>query len=185
MAWLSYKDHFFDELAISTEADRQRLATLINAACEYVESYCNRQFESQTHTDKVFDVMPDGSVFLDSPPVTSITSVALLSAEGTSANSFTPTWETYTGSLYVSENGIIDAGFPRGAKVKVTYVSGYSDVPEAIKQVAANLAKSSFSGSAGRIKSENLGGYSYSLEDPEKMPMADRRILNMWKDRRI
>jgi hypothetical protein len=172
MPYLTYKDHYFSDLQINTE-DRQRISTLIAAACNYVEAYCNRQFEKQEHT-RVYQVQPDGCVILDNPPIDSIDEIEVY-GDG---------WTVYTGAFFCADNGILEGGFGRG-KIRVTYTSGYSDVPEAIKLATANLVKASLAGSGGRLQSEKIGDYSYTLAPAESMPMSDKKILNLWKDRRI
>ena len=76
-------------------------------------------------------------------------------------------------------------GFIRGSKVRAIYTGGWSDPPEPIKQVVASLVTSAFNGPEGRIKSETLGSYSYSLEDASKLPASDQRVLAYYKDRQI
>lgn len=91
-------------------------------------------------------------------------------------------WKNYSGSIHWNkEIGVLE-GLPAGDKVRVVYVAGFSDVPEPIKQVAANLATGVYEGE--KIKSESLGQYSYTTEDLNALPGSDKQILALYRDRR-
>jgi hypothetical protein len=96
-------------------------------------------------------------------------------------------WDDYAGSLDTGDiaNGILELYLPRGYKVRATYTGGYIDVPEPIKLATANLVISAYQGAEGRIESESLGGYSYTLASVDSLPMNDIKTLAYYRDRRI
>lgn len=70
--------------------------------------------------------------------------------------------------------------------VKVKYRGGFSVVPEGIQQVCANMVAYMLDKTTG-IQSENLGDYSYTLAQNavDSMPLQDKQILNLYRDRRV
>lgn len=106
-------------------------------------------------------------------------------------------WEDWTGYVPMrtdTKKGIIQIAdsdtispwvgpFGRFNTVRITYRGGFVDVPEGIKYATSELVKSAYSGAEGRIKSESLGSYSYSLDDIDSLPMSIRKILAHYKER--
>jgi len=88
-------------------------------------------------------------------------------------------WKDYPGSTQWHQEVAQLSGFQPWESVRVLYTGGFSDVPEPIKDVTANLAKGKYEG--GTIKSESLGGYSYTMEDAERLPNSDRKVLGLYR----
>ena len=282
MSWLDYQSKYFHSLRL-TDEDSETIQTLIDAACEFVEKYCNRRFQ-RGQWDKVFTVSQEGSIVLDNPPLVSIDRLCIAASGWLLVNNSSPSvtnasyattndslkllwyaggvrstaelkyssyptlgtlaaavtglgsgwngsilstnrigfpsvdiigqqygnatgtgntvnsWYDYTGyydqtmRLPLTEgfywdwdiqHGIVRAYFIPGTKVRAVWTGAYDDVPEPVKQATANIVCSAYNGPEGRIKTETLGTYSYTLEDIEKMPMGDKKVLAYYKDRKF
>jgi hypothetical protein len=83
------------------------------------------------------------------------------------------------------QKGIVRAYFIPGTKVRAVWTGGFADVPEPVKQVAANLVCSAYQGPEGRIKTETLGTYSYTLADVDSLALNDKKVLAYYKDRKF
>lgn len=90
-------------------------------------------------------------------------------------------WKDFGGWSHWNKEGQVD-GLNSNELIRVVYTAGYSDVPEPIKEATAHLAIDGFEG--GKIKSESLGGYSYTMEDVGNLPKNDQAILGYYRDRR-
>jgi len=263
--WLDYQSKYFHSLN-ATDEDAETIQTLIDAAVEFVEKFCGRQFSQMEH-DRIYTVMQDGTVVIEHPPISHVTRICVptgswLTVENNSSSvtnaSFATTdssliltdysgglrsthtltfaayptltalasaivalghgwtgsvatgygnypssdllpqqhgnaktentlwnWDDYQGVFnFDYRTGVLDLWLNRGQRVRVVYMGGFEDVPEDIKQATANLVVASFNGPEGRIQSESLGGYSYSLAPVDTLPMNDKRILSQYRDRR-
>lgn len=74
----------------------------------------------------------------------------------------------------------------RETSVRIKYSAGFSTIPEPIQQVCGNMVCNMFSATNGALVSENLADYSYSLSNSamDTLPLRDRQILSMYRDRR-
>lgn len=122
-------------------------------------------------------------------PYTSFPSSDLISGQ-----TYTPTanlllWCEDTGTQY-------DCDLPRGVirvqgivnkPVKVTWTGGFTSIPEDLQRVCAELAKNTFNAIKGNEISENLGPYSYMLSGSgsSRLPLTVRKILELYRDRRV
>jgi hypothetical protein len=282
MSWLDYSSKYFHSLTL-TDEDAETVQTLIDAACEYVEKYCNRRFQ-RGQWDKVYTVSQEGSIVLDNPPIVSIDRLCVASSGWLLVKNTSPTvtnasysttgtslklgwyaagvrgtaelrysqyptlgslaagvsavgsgwsgtivssgkdlfpsvdiigqqygnatgtgntvnnWVDYSGyfdqtmrlplteGLYWDwniENGIVRAYFIPGTKVRAVWTGGFADVPEPLKLATANLVCSAYTGPEGRIKTETLGAYSYTLESVDALAMSDKKTLAYYKDRKF
>lgn len=259
--WLRASDPYFDELSVSTEAEKDRLNRLIKSAISYVEDrYCRRKL-AEAEYDEVarakqgaivlrnFPVkyitricvgeLPAITIHNDSSSVSnaswsvdqtslrmthyangvritnvlsladsptlsvlasaiadagwtvavahgyeqrpSIDLVAYQAGNGKNANNVY-LWDDYSGSFQFDERtGIIDGAFADRGRIRVVYTAGYLPVPEDLRQATAHLVIQGYSGTP--VQSENLGGYSYSLVDVDKLPMSDKKVLSLYRDR--
>lgn len=74
----------------------------------------------------------------------------------------------------------------RTDEFRIQYTAGFEVIPEDLQQVCANLVANLFDSSQGTMQSETLGDYSYtvSLSSIDTLPLRDRQILSMYRDRR-
>lgn len=140
---------------VGVSGDDTAIGNAITAAQERLERLAGRSFESAARTE-YYDGLGSESIQLRAYPVTSITSVQLLNADRTAAETLdsgsyvvnTTTGElrlspAYAGRFIPTEDydtpGIITWGtgpqFPdQFQNVKVVYTGGYSSVPTSLKQ---------------------------------------------------
>jgi hypothetical protein len=74
---------------------------------------------------------------------------------------------------------------PRGSlNVRVQYTAGYNVIPEDLQDACGLLAASLYSNpaSAGELKSETLGDYSYERELSERLPKRVLAVVKQYKD---
>lgn len=160
-------------------ADDTLITSLITAARQWCERYCNRAFIEQTIT-QVYDCFPaSGDVIrLAVSPVGSITSV-----QYTDDNGDAQTWDSsnyildsYTEPCEMSE--AYNQTFPNTQDIKnavtVTYVAGYgnaaSDVPAPIKQAMLLMI--------GHL-------YMHREDTVSEKRTAAERLLNFWRVTRL
>ena len=161
-------------LGISASTWDTILATLVTSASAIIQSYCRRQFNSQTFTeyhDGADLQVPRAQIIVKNPPIISVTSVY-------DDLDQPPTWpaadlvssDDY--AVYLDE-GIVelypDYTFGDGRRnVRVIYVGGYATVPTDIEQAAnmlvANIFNRGRTGADG-LQSERIGDYSYVRAD--------------------
>jgi len=99
-------------------------------------------------------------------------------------------WVEQDLDLYVDMDlGIIHNTFAEEQLVRIVYTAGWSDPPEPIKKVVADLAIELLNTNDGKLKKENLDGYSYELFSPSeaaaKIPITNQSILNSYRDTRV
>lgn len=84
------------------------------------------------------------------------------------------------------ENGIVKH-LPRYSRIRIDYRAGFATIPEPIQQVTANLVGNMFDEKHRGIISERLGDYNYTLSATafDRMPIQDRQILDLYRDRRV
>lgn len=94
---------------------------------------------------------------------------------------------TYYGGFgaFAASWGYYGGFFSRGKNVRIVYQGGFETPPAEIKQCIADLVITAFNGPEGRIKSESLGDYQYSLMDFDELPMSDKKIMSLYKDRLV
>jgi hypothetical protein len=73
---------------------------------------------------------------------------------------------------------------PRWTKVRVVYVGGFTQVPDPILLVCSKLVKQFYDNDQVK-SSESLGSYSYSIFSPEDLLVTDRKILALYRVRRV
>lgn len=140
------------------------LALLISAASNAIEKRCRRVFAQATLTE-TYSGSGHGRVWLNRPPISSITSVSVdgVALDNTNGDAWS----------YVSETGELRRGTSRYAggfasdDIDVVYVGGYASIPPDIKVACITLVKHLADGArqTGLLKSESIGDYSYTMAD--------------------
>lgn len=190
-------------MAIITKSDYKTLkgisATTYDAVLDamlpmlqgLVEDTIGRAFDTGTYTE-TWDGLGSPSVFLRNTPITSVTSVTLLSpGSSVVVDSSTYTFNAATGEVSFRPRSwgrvvVDDFGqlapnpqvpwpqFPEQFQsVRVVYVGGYSIMPPGLKMAMVRfadyyLAEMLNAPDQGNIAGETLGNYTYTRKPPEE-----------------
>lgn len=153
----------------------------ISAIEAWINTYCNREFETETATYKLYD--GDGTKELLIDDITALTKIEILDEDGNVDYTIDnvlyyflyPANKTQKDRVVLNPSNSPIAWFPKGNQnVKVTADFGYSaTVPEDIRLAATKLVAGIIAEQnldlAGEVKSEKLGEYAISFNDVEKM----------------
>jgi hypothetical protein len=157
------------------------LALLISAASNAIEKRCRRIFASGTVTE-THSGNSLSRVWLNRPPITSITSVAVDGTALDNTDGYGWGYNADTGELFRG-NGRGDmrfaSVFPGGSgNVSVVYVGGYATIPPDIKVACITLVKHLADGAkaTGLLKSESIGDYSYTMADAMLVSMPAQTL---------
>lgn len=173
---------------IDTSEDDTLIGTLIQAAREYVEKYCNTTLINTTYVLRMADFPysrnVDDGIKLPRSPVNSITSIVYNDLNGDSQ-----TWSSslYTADIYSKPAVIVPAygeSYPscRGHvnDVAITYVAGYgataSSVPQEIKQAMLLLIGHWYENREAVVVGTTQASLSFSVE----ALLSKYRILDGW-----
>ena len=167
---------------------------IVNAATDFVESYCNRRFKEQTVTNElhVIDNYGQEYVFLKQRPVTALT--ALQYRAGSIGS---PTWNYMPVENFElvedGKSGLIKVygGMAKGFLVRATYTAGYkvdfanfgnvslhtlpADLTDCAERLVTRLLK--------RREDEGKSGTSYqqsSVDYMTDLSFEDREVLNYY-----
>lgn len=128
-------------LRVEHSADDAEITRLIKAARQYVERVTWRALISQTWKLRL-NCFPCGPIYLPKPPLSSVSSVSYVDADGNSQ-----TWSSslWTSDIY-SEPGVLEPAYGEAypttrairQAITITFVAGYgtatTDVPEEIRR---------------------------------------------------
>lgn len=142
----------------------------INQATRMIEAFCSlpedHHFKQATYTNEEYDGSGRNQLVLNMRPVTSVTS---FQARDTSQND--DSWTDVESEFYFASNtdaGVVDLLFSpasRYSSYRVTYVAGYSTIPddlaEACVTLAAYLVENSATGSGVKRKQEGSREIEY------------------------
>ena len=145
---------------ISSSDSDDLLTKLIDQVGNFVTLYTGQLFEPETKNDKLLSYSGNGVIPLRFMPVSSITAVTIgVSAQGLSDIDV----EESTGMLHIGLRGAAMTTRIENDDVYITYVAGYSSVPDAIRLVVNEMVTSIFN-NIGEIgaKSSKMGDYSFS-----------------------
>ena len=193
---------------ISGTAQDALLTVLVDAVSMEVRRWCDRNltngFESVSRTER-YDGTGEQTIQLMEWPVTSVTSVTIYSADGTSniletdsyrfdgdsgvLSRIDPRLARYPVYAFGTVNATFavqpwfDAGFNN---VEVIYTGGYSTISADLKMACYRLTDLAYS-SRGRnfnLASESLGQYSYSNQDPTKTTAIKSELVRAYNSQR-
>lgn len=159
----------YGHLDVTAEPDASITARLESASA-IIESYCGRVFTSATVTAETHDGGL-GVVFLQQPPVTSITTVV--------ENSVTLAATDYLsypdGRLVRMSNGYPYVWYWKPRTVVVTYVGGYTPVPYDIRLVCVRIVERAFKAAAAWAAAPATASAvkSISIEGSDSVTYAD------------
>ena len=191
---------------ISGTGEDTKLTLMLEAASAEIRRWCGRNltngFESATRTEN-YDGTNGPTIQLIEWPITSITSVAERTADGTSTTLAATTYrvQATTGILsrvdvergrftgYNNVGGIdavwgIDPNFIDGFQnIVVVYVGGYSTIPSDLQVACAKLTDMSraTAGANLALNSESIGQYSYTRANAADYETLQRNIINAYR----
>ena len=152
----------------------------IDAVEAYIDNYCNRTFEQESATSKLYDGSGTSELLIDD--LLSLTKVETLDEDNEVDETIDSTDEywlypantTPKYRIRINTANAPIAVFPKGHQnIKVTGTFGQSEsVPEDIRLAATKLVAGIIAEKnldiAGEIKSEKLGEYQITVQDVEK-----------------
>ena len=167
----------------------------IGAVKAYIDNYCNRTFEQESVTYKLYDGSGTSELLIDD--LLTLTKIETLDEENNVDETLDSTddyWlypanETPKNRIRINTANAPIAVFPKGHQnIKVTGTFGQSaSVPEDIRLVATKLVAGIISEKnldiAGEIKSEKLGEYSVTLQDVERQAnhLGIKEVLDRYR----
>lgn len=168
-----------------------RVDALLADASAIVRTYTRREFSRTTTTERL---RPRGhKVVLSQRPVVSVDSVAHVLTFG-STETVTPSaaWQHSGGSeILLGEPTFVINGptfdLDDDVWVEITYTHGFTEIPDAIVAVVANLAVRALTApQGGLIDSETIGPYTarystFTSAGPLSLSQADRAVLNRFR----
>lgn len=165
------------------------LQAYIDASSDAVEKFCNRKFAQEDVVERVYATPARiNHIYLKQTPVVYVDDVSVVKvSDSCSSNNYMYDGETNrhetvlcrAGYLVDKSNGVLrvmahDAlhyGFgPYPTQYVVRYRGGFDPVPDAVKLATALFAKTLYSAgsSDSRLKSEQVGDYSYTRFSPSE-----------------
>jgi hypothetical protein len=163
-------------LSIQTDTDDVVLSRLISSASQYIQSWLNRLFASQTYTERRGGTGTDVMAFADYP-VTAVTSVIVDGSTIPLSNGISYGYLFDDKFLYFIGGRF---GMSR-MNVQLTYTAGYASVPLEIEQSCIELIGIRYK-ERQRIgeNSKSIGGETVSF-DVKDMPNSVKTILNNYR----
>lgn len=178
-------------LGITTSDHDTLLEYLITRMSTFIRTYCGRDFDQTTYTDDKYDgeYKNDGFLRLRHFPIISVTSLY-----DDTSREFTADTEIESGDYIIrNDEGIIqllDGVFFNEdyQNIKITYVAGYSTIPEDLEQACIDLVGFKFNTrqSSGK-RSERLGRWAVTYvtlgEGKEAIPSDTKAVLDRYSIR--
>lgn len=167
----------------------------IDAVDTYIDNYCNRTFEEESATYKLYDGSGTSELLIDD--LLTLTKIEMLDEDNDVDETLDsedeywlyPANKTPKNRIRINTANAPISIFPKGHQnIKVTGKFGQSEsVPEDIRLVATKLVAGIISEKnldiAGEIKSERLGEYSVTLQDVEKQAnhLGIKEVLDRYR----
>ena len=152
------------------------IGELISSAEAYIDKYCNRTFEQETATTKLYD--GDGTSTLIVKDLLTLTKIEFLDGDGDVSDDTTDSndWRLYPvneepkNKIWLNPEGGFRSVFPTShQKVRLTGTFGHSvSVPEPIRLAATKIIgaviKEQNLDITGEIKKEQIGDYNIEYQ---------------------
>ncbi len=165
-----------------TVADQARATAALDAVCASIRRYCSQRFD-YVESD-VITVSGTGkqALLLPELPVVAVNSVTINKDE--------------TSELAVTDYRLLDpdagllwrptAVWPwGGVNITVDYDHGYADIPADLIEVAVHLAHESVTAIPSQLRSETIGGYSYTRDAGQTTVHDFAHVLELYRAKRI
>ena len=147
---LTTLDRFKDQLEITTSTLVDLLETLIDAASDWIETYCDRKFMSRDYTEYTTghgtDILPKQW------PVTAVTSINYDTARDWDGTDVDSDYIHIVDDRWIYVRGYDFSNAQEGA-VKLVYTAGYSTVPDDLQYACDSLVAQMFA----KMKSKAFG----------------------------
>jgi len=197
---ITLDDYKLLEGVSSTQYD-EKFETLITSVSKLVRTYCNNEFDAYATSPgvtEVFDIQWDSYVVqLKHSPVISITNVyerigqaesytELFSAGAGSPAEYSWYLDSVSDSVFRTyENGSYK-NWPKGVgSVKVTYLAGYSTIPQDLKLAVADIVtyyhKDEWKERQSIGSATREGAGSSAIRNDPGFPDHIRRVLDMYR----
>lgn len=161
---------------ISGSSEDDTLQIYVDAADQFIKTYCNRDFESTVYTNQLYDGPGTPCLVLDDYPIQSVEQILEYDETVSSIS------DLDDDGYYLKDNrtyGVYHSICWSAGRdtLKVSYTAGYSTIPSDLK-LAAYLTTSYFRNMATKqgIRGESLGSYSYQLSN-DIMSMGGKLII--------
>lgn len=171
-------------LGITTSADDAVLTALEQAAVEFVQNFTGRYFGPPDETTEIFDgVYPSRALYpLEVPFGTPAPVLESRNSDNTWTAIDPVDYELIGSGFYPLSD------FPTGTRnIRITYTRGYEagEEPADIRAAVINIVGAMYSArGSGGMKSETIGGYSYTRGVLEDDPVL-YQSLSSWQRIRV
>lgn len=178
--------------------EQAQVNALADAATTWIQKYCNRIFKKTTYTDEAHNGNGERFIYVDNPPIISLSTVTIQSTSFSSSTTSTDfaasKFDTklssgkiqFKSQSFLSGGGSFDQGFQN---VLIDYTGGFSSIPEPVKLIAAQFIIEMFDPgeSVQGIEKEKLGNYFYSRGTNyfQNLTFNQKIILESYRLRRI
>ncbi len=178
-------------IAAEETSEDDRLNAMLCGVEQFVAKYLGRTLPSASYTH-YFDGHGRRELFLNQRPVTAVSSVKIdptgYGGHGTdafdsdSAIALGEDWIPERSDAGESNRGVLlhlGGGWPVGVQnIKVAYTAGYSAIPQDVINAVHVLAAEVYTqaGKGGKLQSETLGQYSYSLAIGNALDGSDAEL---------
>ncbi len=153
------------------------LTNTIDRAIDFVQDRCNRKFQQDTYTETLSG-NNEYKIRLDNYPVDSISEIEKLDDDNwETVDSSSYNFDESTGTIYNKED-VWEEGFEN---YRVNYTGGYSEVPEALKNLTLEVAAILWNnvGNNPKVSREKIGSYQTTFINEFMTPEIEDR-LNYW-----
>lgn len=159
-----------DPADVTAHPDDTLIEANISAAREYCEHYTGRALAPQT-LELALDAFPADGIELNRSPVTSITSIKYMDADGVEQTLSTADYSLNDYGVTASVELAADTEWPEtqdvSNAVKVRYVAGYTEVPKTVKAAMLLLI--------GHLYENRQEGTAFKVE---QLPLGVKSLLN-------
>ena len=174
------------------------LTNFINAVQKYIDNYCNRKFEQESATSKLYDGDGCGNLVIQDDILT-LSKIEILDEDGdveytldSSDDYFLyPANETPKKEIVINKDNAPIGIFPSGNQnIKLTGTFGNSatvpdDISLAATMLVAGIIEDNYVNATGDIKSEKLGEYEVTFDTSIKKNADKLKVLDILDSYRV
>ncbi len=147
------------------DVDAVYLGSLITAASTWAERYCKRFFTSTAYVSQAYDGNGTRVMFLDNFPLTTLTSIVVVEADGTEV--------TIVGTEFDSDGNTAEIKYKRNCSatycyfpsgfqnIKANYTAGFATIPQDVQEAVCQIILHMYSDGSHdpAIASQRLGDF--------------------------
>ena len=179
-----------------TDAEVSRVPYLLTDASSQIRKYCRQYFSLVTTTDNLKPI--NGVINLPEHPVVSVNTLARVNVTGDGVTPyslwvFDGNYNIYLGPIEQIFNAPIiwaeENWLHRSVMYQVNYTHGYTDVPDDVVSVCANMVLRVLLSPNPGVASETQGSFSYSMQanfvpGQVSLTLDDKNVLKPYRSRR-